>query len=343
MVSINKHQSETITMLRGLLIFLVVYVHIGTDVSNMPISKNAVYWLNITRDLLTLSAVPLYFSISGFLLFINKPGYFSNLKKKFKRIFIPYFLWNSMNILFNFLCQKISIVAPFFLKEDNIITHWGVTEWVDAYLTVFDRKYPFLYTTWYLRDLMVLNVCYFLFKYLIEKKPKFFFIVFAIFFVTTIDMVLITKNSIVFFLIGAIAGQYWEKIQKNLKYFKFALIMAPISIIICRFSITANVGVLLYDLSAGIIYIMIVSSIRNEHVKKVLKILGKYSFWIFLFHEPIVTIIRKIIFKCFNLNTYGYIAMFILLPIAVILLCLLVAIILNKKAPKIYKILTGSI
>jgi surface polysaccharide O-acyltransferase-like enzyme len=99
----NKLYDSTIDILRTIAIFAVLLIHTTTrtlEASSFKIQQ--VPWtlfLNQTGRF----AVPLFFMISGYVLELNfnlHEGYFSYLKKRISRIFIPFIFWSGIYYFF---------------------------------------------------------------------------------------------------------------------------------------------------------------------------------------------------------------------------------------------------
>lgn len=104
--------SESINMLRFPLAILVVFVHsFGADVDVSELHASGLTGLAV-YDYIRLffsvviarSAVPIFFIISGYLLFLkveeyNKTVYVSKLRKRWHSLVVPYFSWIVLLIL----------------------------------------------------------------------------------------------------------------------------------------------------------------------------------------------------------------------------------------------------
>lgn len=93
--NISKRMSKQLSILKIISIIMVVFIH-----ANVAVHLNAnVYWeesigLDIFKYLISENisrvAVPMFFFISGILLYKNEFSYIDNLKKKIKTLMIPY-------------------------------------------------------------------------------------------------------------------------------------------------------------------------------------------------------------------------------------------------------------
>ena len=114
--TIRGGYSESINMLRFPLAILVVFVHsFGTDIDVAELHASVLTGL-VAYDYIRLffsvviarSAVPIFFIISGYLLFLkvekyNKTVYISKLRKRWHSLVIPYFSWIVLLILWTLM------------------------------------------------------------------------------------------------------------------------------------------------------------------------------------------------------------------------------------------------
>lgn len=110
--TIRGGYSESINMLRFPLAILVVFVHgFGADIDVSELHASDLTGLAV-YDYIRLffsvviarSAVPIFFIISGYLLFrkveeYSKQVYVGKLKKRWHSLVIPYFSWNMLIVL----------------------------------------------------------------------------------------------------------------------------------------------------------------------------------------------------------------------------------------------------
>jgi surface polysaccharide O-acyltransferase-like enzyme len=99
----QKLYNPVIDILRTISIFAVILVHTTTraiEASSFALSKTP--W-TLFLNQASRFAVPLFFMISGFVLELNyhlHESYFTYLKKRFSRIFVPYLFWSIIYYFF---------------------------------------------------------------------------------------------------------------------------------------------------------------------------------------------------------------------------------------------------
>lgn len=105
-----------IDILRIIAIVAVVVIHTTTKVLAISHYDLGDFSFILFLDQIARFAVPMFFMISGFVLEVSYPhhaNYFSYIKKRFNRIFLPYIFWSI--IYFFFVFHKHSI-SSFFLN-----------------------------------------------------------------------------------------------------------------------------------------------------------------------------------------------------------------------------------
>ena len=159
MYLLSEIESKSISIFKLLLIILVVYIHSYTE-NEIKISFSETHYLiqleYFFSKCIGACAVPGFFLISSILLYRKPFSFGDNLRKKVKTILIPYLLLNSFWIIFFFIFQHTPLDV-YFSNEENMVSRWGLLQWLDAYLGILDH-YPILYPSYFLRDLFILNL-----------------------------------------------------------------------------------------------------------------------------------------------------------------------------------------
>ena len=188
-------------MLRFPLAILVVFVHgFGADIDVSELHASGLTGLAV-YDYIRLffsvviarSAVPIFFIISGYLLFLkveeyNKTVYISKLRKRWHSLVIPYFSWIVLLILWTLMFKVGGIllhgkpwtgILDYFQNNGYLHMLWDSSVW-EARTTWLGiethNSGPVLLPFWYMRDLIIMVVISPAIYWLI-KKIKFVFII----------------------------------------------------------------------------------------------------------------------------------------------------------------------
>lgn len=193
--------SESINMLRFPLAILVVFVHgFGADIDVSELHASGLTGL-AASDYIRLffsvviarSAVPIFFIISGYLLFLkveeyNKTVYISKLRKRWHSLVIPYFSWIVLLILWTLMFKVGGILLhgkpwtgflDYFQNNGYLHMLWDSSVWDErtTWLGIETHNSgPVLLPFWYMRDLIMMVVISPVIYWLI-KKLKIIFII----------------------------------------------------------------------------------------------------------------------------------------------------------------------
>ena len=160
--------TNAISFLRFPLAVLVVYLHsrpevigAGADMECMPKLLNLT---NLISGNITRIAVPAFFFISGYLFFRNIEKwewsrYFDKLERRFHTLVVPFVVWNLLILGIFFFIQ--TFVPSLIHNEHELIRNYGLSHYLSAFgLNVFEK--PICYQLWFIRDLIVLVLLYYL-------------------------------------------------------------------------------------------------------------------------------------------------------------------------------------
>lgn len=150
MKPVSDYSSCKISRLSLVLAVLVVFLH--SRVAQDSFSSSFFYCLQefVCQGIVRV-AVPFFFIISGFLLYrdfvLERGWYFRKLKRRFRGLVVPYFIWSVMGLLFllllNSICSKTACVF-----DVGSLTWW---------LHVLGISHPPIgaYHLWFIRTLIV--------------------------------------------------------------------------------------------------------------------------------------------------------------------------------------------
>lgn len=202
--TIRGGYSQSINMLRFPLAILVVFVHgFGADIDVAELHASGLTGL-VAYDYIRLffsvviarSAVPIFFIISGYLLFLkveeyNKTVYISKLRKRLYSLVIPYFSWILLLVLWTLVFKVGGIllhgkswtgILEYFQENGYLHMLWDSSVWGDrtTWLGIETHNSgPVLLPFWYMRDLIMMVVISPVIYWLI-KKSKIIFIILLI-------------------------------------------------------------------------------------------------------------------------------------------------------------------
>jgi surface polysaccharide O-acyltransferase-like enzyme len=297
-------------------------------------------------------ASPLFFIISGYLMFKGfKPERSDILlryKKRIRTLLIPFLLWSGYGIGLYFVLQLVPQLRPHF--TNHIIANLSVSQLIVTWLID-----PIPYQLWFLRDLIALAlfspVIWFLVKYM---KVKFMVLALAAW-LADLDLLFFTSGSLLFFTVGchiALKSKLLAKLQTNYEY---------------RLPLFCWLGVLIFKTELA--YFGYADAVTLMLLHKMAILIGIYALWvtvntladqatvssrqwlhtsissffIYTFHEPLLTILKKgILYLLQASNDLTSLLVYLFAPVCTILLCILVAGVLKRYVPPFFHLITGN-
>jgi len=182
-------QSAIIYRVRFPLIVFIVYLHSSGDLEHpeIPIIQSGLYDIvqTIISRMVTHSAVPTFFFISGFLMFyglsnFTKDAYIKKMRNRITRLLIPYFLWNIIALIISILRivndgMSIENAVSSCCRNGFLSCFWVYNTTGDADIDILGNVthlgVPVDMPLWYLRDLIVMSIISPLF-YICIKRIK---------------------------------------------------------------------------------------------------------------------------------------------------------------------------
>lgn len=348
----TQYLSDKFKLLSFFLIILVLFIHSGFHTNEIE----GMFWNIFVQDVISAKiatlAVPLFFIISGYLFFINITDGFLSIKRKIKTrirsLFVPYILGCVFFVAFYASIQLVPAFRNYMNNEIQLFHNQSIQ---DVLLNVFwisgKTDAPMAFHLWFIRDLLIIvllsPVLYFFIKRL---KWLVVLIMFALTYLTSIPVSLLT--SLFWFSIGAVFAI--TKISIEYKKSIWGIISFIIYLLL-SFSSKINESFYLINISTlltilGIIgiwygYDYIVTPKFNLKENKWLSKLSTFTFFIYVFHEPSLNIVRKLIVVVLGKNSTGYLISYLFSPFIFVFSAALIGLLLQNKFPKIYSILVG--
>lgn len=344
-MKVSTYYSQKISVLSFLSILMVVYIHsYYVEAEEYQWSR----WLQLIVSGLTSIAVPLFYTISGFFFFIGVERIedcLPRIKKRVNSILIPYLIWNIVFVGWYYCLSLIPSTMPYVNSQ---ILHY--IDWKNPLDTLnFLFLKPVGFQLWFLRDL-ILFIAVSPLVYITISRLKWWSLV-----LTYIMTGWITRFWIDYFIFGGVIGLYYNLestriINRKIVYWSIVIfitfvianvifdsnmnfpksIMNYISHISVAFGVIAIWG--LYDL--------VIDTIPQKIIPSIVKLSG-YSFFIYLFHEPVFNIIKKVMLIVFGKTESSLIICYMINPVIMCMLAIIIAKFIEQSMPMIYKTLVG--
>jgi surface polysaccharide O-acyltransferase-like enzyme len=342
--------SKRIHSLRFLLIVFVVFIHNGVidNGVNFADGTRPFYVAKIQEftDTITCTAVPLFFLISGFLLYVKEPGFFKNLKKKCKTILLPYFLWAILVISLYLTAQSFDFTKPYF--ANSIAHNFSLLDWIGAFLGHFgifsESGHPFVYQFWFLRDLFVLNLLFVIIKKIVDLCPGTTFVLFSLLWVGRVNIYIVSTGALFFFTLGYYIVKYRIS-YKHIDNIKTSdmVVMYMITILTSLFFKERVVIISAINIIIGIMFFIKLSYtfVKTEKTYSILSWLEQYAFWVYATHGIVIAAMIKISVKIMPMNGGWLLVHYFGITLLCIFTLVCIGIIFKRVFPKVFSILTG--
>lgn len=347
--NIEKKESNQIKIIKTVLVFMILFIH--SNKSEIHFSESNIIlevpvWLEIIKysisNVICRSAVPLYFVISAILLYRKDFSWNDNIKKKIRRLLFPYVIFNTIWIVIFYVSQNISVLSRFFASSEFIIQQWSIADWINAFLGL--SGYPFAYHLWFLRDLFVLNCLSIFIKKVIDRFPKFIFVITILFWLSgnQTGLFLLSREAIVFWILGYYIIKSDFHIDKIMRFNPYLVCLTYI--LLLALDVLLKNGMIykpihnLTILFGCIFWIRILAPISEKKtLNRCIGFLSMYSFGVFLMHEYLLKFSLKIGVLLLPNNSLFQLLEYCSIPLLVYATTLLVNIYLNRLLPGLYK------
>jgi hypothetical protein len=268
------------------------------------------------------------------------------MKKRIKTLLFPYIISSVFFVIFYLIIESVPSLDQFI---NSSISPLFEKDWLTILGSMFydaGNGMPQAFQLWFLRDLIILvafsPIWYFLFKYL-----KWFWIP-VVFLLNFFPVEHVPVYSLFWFSLGGalvntdISKQYKKTIGICLLI--LFLILCLLQLIYPDLSVwkyTTISIILLGIISIWLMYDVMVSSSFSLQKHTWLTKICSFTFFIYLFHEPSLNIVKKIILFILGKNETGYLICYLTSPWIFMFIAVIIGLGMKKYLPKIYEIAVG--
>lgn len=342
MNQVSKQFSEKIISISFFFSIFVMYIH-ANNLSNVGLANNKSSIDFIVSRLIGGAiggiAVPFFFMMSGYWFFRidleNKTvlsKIFEKQKKRINTLLIPYFLWNTLGLVFYMCITRIPVISAMMNSGDTIDF---TLKNIFAGIVLHRYNYPF----WYLKDLIILTIISPILLILLKNKKivVLFLLLAGCLNMADVSLYIIDSTSLLFFVFGAYMGGHareWFEKRKTRKWIIIADILISIRIIAYLFNMDELIKITyLYSPLCICIAFDAFTTYRITWFKK-------QSFFIYAAHVIPVTITMKILARM-SWNDISATIGYILTPWIVLPILFIIAKLLYCCVPKFYRVICG--
>lgn len=353
----SDYLSQKIRVISFFAMILVVFLHSYNAVVNFKTTtlhtENGInlFIQNFITNGIARVAVPLFFLISGFLFFFKHDaslqGTLTKYRKRFRSLVIPYLFWSVWGLLLFFALQNLPYAENFFRNEP--VKNFSAAKLADTILLN-----PIPYQFWFIKSLVVLVLVSPIIYFLTQKLRIGWVILTALLWYFNFPYPLVLGFEfglgLVFFSLGAFLAlngtNYLACFYPKAAVVAFILwlLMALIQTILID-HVSLDTYIIMQKTSAAIgvfaIWYFYDIVFKEKTFGKKYFSLFSLSFFIFAFHEPILTIFKKGLIFLAGKTEFTSILVYFLAPIITILISIAVGAILRQRATSFYQLITG--
>lgn len=343
----TQYLSDKIKILSFVAIILVLYIHSAFhdyphEILGMELNH---YLQSAISGKIGRCAVPLFFMISGYLFFLNVSSLRDVLRKMNKRVnslLIPYII----AAIFFPVCLLLIEQIPFAAKMSNgsgFLVEFQKPIW-DVLRGLFIAKdggtSPLAFHLWFLRDLIVVVACSPI-LYILRKHLKIEYVCLIFFVLSYVNTSVVQFSSFFWFIAGEAFLIRLDKVR-SWNWLVIYLIISTLEMVIsCEASYLkipiTFVGVVamwsMYD------YLVDKSFALKNHYN--LSTVCSFTFFIYLFHEPTLNVVRKLLVIVLGRSSLGFAVNYMLSPWIFAILFILLGLFCRKFIPRLYSICVG--
>lgn len=366
-------------MLRFPLAILVVFVHgFGAEINITELHAGGLTGLAVYDYIrlffsvvISRSSVPVFFVISGYLLFLkvekyDKAIYISKLRKRLHGLVIPYVSWILLFVLWILMFKIGGIllydkpwmgIVDYFKENGYLHMFWDSSVWGERETWLGVKAHnsgPVLLPFWYMRDLIMMvifsPVCYWLIK---NIKLVFIAFLFAIY-VLDIRISYMSESFVdasLFFSLGAYFAIMKQDFTDVLWKWRYAIV--PLAVILMAMqtytgsamgdSVSRMIHPWLVIIQSAALIIVASAMCRHQGLYRWNRKLAETSFFIYALHPFILGYVIAIINKVAPMSDAWYMQTFCYLtaPLACVMVCMGVYWGMRMYMPSVMRVLMG--
>ena len=349
MESIDRYTSDKLHILSFVFIVMIVYVHadfkdIPGEIHDMPVNLFLQKWIG---GFFYAVRVPFFFMKSGFFFFYSVKGLQSiwlKMRKRIRTLLVPYIIAALLFVGLMYVLMSI----PFVSEKMNSSTlfntnNTGVLSWLCAVFYDAGNTVPLGFHLWFLRDLIMLTLLAPIFFYLRKWYYGIPLIasLFILSFITSISLV----TSAFWFMFGTIAMQWLMRLRCQKAFLLLGVY------VVFRLFMTAVEwnGWKTLNIPISLMGIAVVWVVYDHICKKTFKLSNSkwwticvnYSFFIYLFHEPLLNIVRKGMLIPMGKSSLTFACSYLISPLITVALLIFIGSIMQRFCPRILALVTG--
>ena len=218
---------------------------------------------------------------------------------------MPYLILNTFWIAFYFCTQHVSALSPFFSKPENIVANWNLTRWFEAY---FSNTHITLSTTWFMRDLFVLNLFAIVIVKIVDEFPKFSLAVLLVMWLCVPGDLYKSSywelQAICFWGLGCLFVRQRIRLDVVDKIPAVVHVLVYVALVAADVSLRHSIIHRLCVIYGIVFWYSCMTSFKAGGLKNFLLKFSAFNFCIYIFHENTLECVRKLFTRFIPLLRY---------------------------------------
>ena len=341
--------SEKIKLLSTIAIVLVLHIHSGFHDDEIQGMKLNHYSQEIISTLVGRCAVPLFYIISGYLFFLKVPDGLRSITEKMRKrvdsLLIPYIITSVFYVTFLFLIDSIPATSKF---ANSSILPQLQQSWPRVLVAIFyghSGGMPLAFHLWFVRDLLILVLLSPLW-YVLLRYLGWWWVLLALL-PAYLGLAYFPTTALFWFSLGSALTKFPLTVKRP----KLGLVLLGLFLASCLFQLALpelacwkflSIPLILLGISAiWLTYDAVVPSTFSLQQHAWLSAVSDFTFFVYLFHEPTLNVVRKLLVVALGKNSLGYLLAYLASPWLFIALAVWVGIYLKRLVPKLYGLAVG--
>lgn len=342
-------------MVRFVLIFFVVMIHAYSssrsiiDSAQYPVYRTVSFLFSLE---ISQIAVPAFFFISGYLFFYRDSPYPRKMKKEARTLLVPYMLWNALTLVLYLCLESIPAFSSFFSGNNLPVRDYNFADVLRAFWDGGNwdggNGTPILHQFWYIRNLLLLGLLSPLVRLFVKRLGFWGAAALLVAWLFTPGQAFMA-GSAAFFTAGACfslrGGDFLPVFRR---YSRPAYIVWP-SLLLVNMLLRNHFHSVFLERTgfiAGLVFVVVLTAdcirLRGAKAPASYAFLRRIGFFIFAFHDPMLTFVKRLALKLMGAITDLTLTVtYFLAPVVVVFICLAVYKVLVRISPRTVHLLTG--
>ena len=362
----TQYLSDKLRVLSLVSIILVLYIHSGfhaDEIEGMMMNDSVQTFVS---GMIGRCAVPLFYVISGYLFFLKVPegikSIYGKMRKRVGTLVVPYIIGCLFFVGFGVLMAVLPGVSKYMNSSMMPLFSNPVGEILRSIFYDAGNGAPCAFQLWFLRDLILIVATSPLW-YLLLKHLRWILVV-TCFGFTYLHIQFIPFFALFWFLFGGqlvqVKNKYGGALNEECRMNNEesgrneGLITVIACVVFLALSITQlflpdavnweyiKIPIILLGIIAlWRAYDMIMGKGFELNKHRWLATACQFTFFIYLFHEPTLNIVRKLIVVVLGKNELGYLASYLISPWIFTVCAVFAGLLFRKYLPRVYNVCTG--